>query len=198
MAVALDDRRTVFLDKDGTLIDDLPYNVDPRRVRFAPGALEAVRLLSDAGYRLVVATNQAGIARGYFTEEELGAVERHLAAELEALGGKLDGFYFCPHLPDGVNEYAIACECRKPEPGLIRRAVEELGVRTDRAWFVGDTWMDVVAGRRGGCRTIMVGPESRDAPTLPPDRRPEFAVRDLLDAARIILAEDRAAVEARP
>ena len=190
MAVALDDRRTVFLDKDGTLIDDLPYNVDPRRVRFAPGAREAVRLLSDAGYRLIVATNQAGIARGYFTEVELQAVEAHLAAEIAALGGRLEGFLFCPHLPEGVNEYAIECDCRKPEPGLIRRAVDELGVRTDRAWFVGDTWMDVLAGRRGGCRTIMVGPEARDAAALPEDRRPDYAVRDLLDAARVILATD--------
>jgi D-glycero-D-manno-heptose 1,7-bisphosphate phosphatase len=190
MAVARDDRRTVFLDKDGTLIEDLPYNVDPRRVRFAPGAREAVRLLAAAGYRLVIATNQAGIARGYFTEQELRAVERHLAAEVESLGGRLDGFYFCPHLPEGVNEFATECACRKPEPGMIRQAVEELGVRPDRAWFVGDTWMDVVAGRRGGCRTIMVGPESRDADGLPDDRRPEFAVGDLLDAAHVILAAD--------
>jgi len=190
MAVMPDDRRTVFLDKDGTLIDDLPYNVDPRRVRFAPGAREAVRLLSRAGYRLIVATNQAGIARGYFTETELRAVERHLTAEVEALGGRLDGFYFCPHLPDGVNEFAIECECRKPEPGMIRRAVEELGVRPERAWFVGDTWMDVLAGRRGGCRTIMVGPEARDAHALPADRRPDFAVRDMLDAANVILTAD--------
>jgi D-glycero-D-manno-heptose 1,7-bisphosphate phosphatase len=193
MAVARDDRRTVFLDKDGTLVDDLPYNVDPRRVRFAAGAREGVRLLAAAGYRLIIATNQAGIARGYFTESELRAVERHLAAEVEGLGGQLDGFLFCPHLPDGVNEFAIDCECRKPAPGLIRRAVEELGVRTDRAWFVGDTWMDVLAGRRGGCRTIMVGPEARDASSLPEDRRPEFAVRDLLDAARVILAADAGA-----
>jgi D-glycero-D-manno-heptose 1,7-bisphosphate phosphatase len=193
MAVARDDRRTVFLDKDGTLVDDLPYNVDPRRVRFAAGAREGVRLLAAAGYRLIIATNQAGIARGYFTESELRAVERHLAAEVEGLGGRLDGFLFCPHLPDGVNEFAIDCECRKPAPGLIRRAVEELGVRTDRAWFVGDTWMDVLAGRRGGCRTIMVGPEARDASSLPEDRRPEFAVRDLLDAARVILAADAGA-----
>jgi len=191
MAV-IDNRRTVFLDKDGTLIDDLPYNVDPRRVRFAPGAREAVRLLGAAGYRIVIATNQAGIARGYFTEAELSAVERHLAAEIGGLGATLDAFYFCPHLPapEGVNEYALECTCRKPEPGMIRRAVDELGVRADRAWFVGDTWMDVLAGRRGGCRTIMVGPEARDAHELPDDRRPEFAVRDLLDAARIILAED--------
>jgi D-glycero-D-manno-heptose 1,7-bisphosphate phosphatase len=193
MAVAPDDRRTVFLDKDGTLIDDLPYNVDPRRVRFAPGAREGVRLLAKAGYRLIIATNQAGIARGYFTEPELLAVERHLATEVEALGGRLDAFLFCPHLPDGVNEFAIECECRKPAPGMIRRAVEELGVRTDRAWFVGDTWMDVLAGRRGGCRTIMVGPEARDASSLPEDRQPEFAVRDLLDAARVILAADAGA-----
>jgi D-glycero-D-manno-heptose 1,7-bisphosphate phosphatase len=193
MAVARDDRRTVFLDKDGTLVDDLPYNVDPRRVRFAAGAREGVRLLAAAGYRLIIATNQAGIARGYFTESELRAVERHLAAEVEGLGGRLDGFLFCPHLPDGVNEFAIDCECRKPAPGLIRRAVEELGVRTDRAWFVGDTWMDVLAGRRGGCRTIMVGPEARDASSLPEDRRPEFAVRDLFDAARVILAADAGA-----
>jgi D-glycero-D-manno-heptose 1,7-bisphosphate phosphatase len=193
MAVARDDRRTVFLDKDGTLVDDLPYNVDPRRVRFAAGAREGVRLLAAAGYRLIIATNQAGIARGYFTESELRAVERHLAAEVEGLGGRLDGFLFCPHLPDGVNEFAIDCECRKPAPGLIRRAVEELGVRTDRAWFVGDTWMDVLAGRRGGCRTIMVGPEARDASSLPEDRRPEFALRDLLDAARVILAADAGA-----
>jgi histidinol-phosphate phosphatase family protein len=187
-----DERPTVFLDKDGTLIDDLPYNVDPRRVRFAPGAREAVRLLGAAGYRLVIATNQAGIARGYFTEAELREVERHLASEIEALGGTLEAFYFCPHVPapEGVNEFAIECACRKPEPGMIRRAVDELGVDPARAWFVGDTWMDVLAGRRGGCRTIMVGPEARDAASLPPDRRPEFAVADLLDAARIILAED--------
>jgi D-glycero-D-manno-heptose 1,7-bisphosphate phosphatase len=187
-----DDRPTVFLDKDGTLIDDLPYNVDPRRVRFAPGAREAVRLLGEAGYRLVVATNQAGVARGYFTESELLEVERHLEREIAALGGRLDAFYFCPHLPapEGINEYALDCECRKPQPGMIRRAVDELGVDPARAWFVGDTWMDVLAGRRGGCRTIMVGPEARDATTLPEDRRPDFAVSDLLDAARVILAED--------
>jgi D-glycero-D-manno-heptose 1,7-bisphosphate phosphatase len=185
-----DDRRTVFLDKDGTLIDDLPYNVDPRRVRFAPGAREAVRRLGAAGYRIVIATNQSGVARGYFTEVELAAIERHLAAELAALGASLEAFYFCPHLPEGVNEYAVDCECRKPEPGMVRRAVRELGVRPDRAWFVGDTWMDVLAGRRGGCRTIMVGPEHRTASSLPPDRRPDHAVPDLLAAAAIILAED--------
>jgi histidinol-phosphate phosphatase family protein len=161
--------------------------VDPARIRLAPNARAGVRLLGAAGARLVIVTNQSGVARGYFTEAELAHVAAHLSAELEGLGARLDGFYFCPHLPEGINEYAIECDCRKPEPGLVRRAVDELGLRTDGAWFIGDTWMDVVAGRAAGCRTIMVGPEHRDAPSLPPERRPDHAVPDLLAAARIIL-----------
>ena len=184
-------RPTVFLDKDGTLIEDLPYNVDPRRIRFAPGAREGVRALAEAGYRLVIVTNQSGVARGYFTEAELDVVARHLSDELAALGAPLDGFYFCPHLPDGINEYAIVCDCRKPEPGLIRRACTDLAIEPDRSWFVGDTWMDAMAGRAAGCRTIMVGPEWRDAAGYPPERQPDHAVPDLRAAARIILAADR-------
>jgi D,D-heptose 1,7-bisphosphate phosphatase len=181
-------RPTVFLDKDGTLIEDLPYNVDPARIRLAPGARAGLRLLGEAGFRIVVVTNQSGVARGYFTEADLEAVARHLDAELSALGASLHGFYFCPHLPDGINEYAMECDCRKPEPGLILRASQELELSLDGSWFVGDTWMDVVAGRAAGCRTIMVGPEHRTAADLPPDRRPDHAVPDLLAAARIIVA----------
>jgi D-glycero-D-manno-heptose 1,7-bisphosphate phosphatase len=192
------DRPTVFLDKDGTLIEDLPYNVDPRRVRFTLGAREAVRRLGAAGYRIVIATNQSGVARGYFDEAQLEALGRHLAADLADLGATLEAFYFCPHLPQAgnghsaepVNAYAIECDCRKPEPGMVRRAARELGVDPARAWFVGDTWMDVLAGRRGGCRTIMVGPEHVLASTFPPDRRPDHAVPDLLAAVEIILARD--------
>jgi histidinol-phosphate phosphatase family protein len=181
----------VFLDKDGTLIEDLPYNVDPSRIRFAPGAREAIRLLGEADAVLVIATNQSGVARGYFEEHELRAVEDHLASEIRALGAKLAGFYYCPHIEpgEGVNEFARACDCRKPEPGMIRRACQELGLSSDGAWFVGDAWMDVVAGKRAGCRTILVGPEARLADRLPDDRRPDHAVDNLLQAARIILAE---------
>ncbi|HKG57515.1 MAG TPA: HAD family hydrolase [Candidatus Limnocylindrales bacterium] len=181
-------RPTVFLDKDGTLIEDLPYNVDPDRIRLAPGSRAGIRLLGDAGFRIVIVTNQSGVARGYFTERDLDAVARHLDGELRSLGAGVDGFYFCPHLPDGINEYAVECECRKPEPGLIHRAVRDLGIDLDGSWFVGDTWMDVAAGRAAGCRTIMVGPEHRTAAELPDDRRPDYAVADLLAAARIIVA----------
>jgi D-glycero-D-manno-heptose 1,7-bisphosphate phosphatase len=179
----------VFLDKDGTLIDDLPYNVDPRRIRLAPNARPALRLLGAAGARLVLVSNQSGVARGYFTEAELDRVADHLRGELAALGATLDGAYFCPHLPDGVNAYAIECACRKPASGLVERAARELGIDTAGAWAVGDTWMDVLAGRGAGCRTIVVGAEHREAPDWPPDRRPDHAVPDLLAAARIILAD---------
>jgi histidinol-phosphate phosphatase family protein len=143
-----------------------------------------------------VCTNQSGVARGYFDEAALHHLGGHLEREIASLGGELAGFLFCPHLPEGINEYAIDCDCRKPAPGLIRRAAAEIGVDPRGTWFVGDTWMDVVAGRAAGCRTIVVGPEHRDVPGWPAERRPDHAVPDLLAAARIILAADGAPMAA--
>ena len=181
-------KRVIFLDKDGTLIEDLPYNVDPRRIRLAPGAREALATWSAQRWPIAIVTNQSGVARGYFTLEELGAVERHLQATVEELGGTWGGFWACPHLPDGINEYAIDCDCRKPEPRLIRDAAAKLGVRPEDGWFIGDTWMDMAAGRAAGCRTILVGPEWRRASSYPPEAQPDHAVPDLAAAARITVA----------
>jgi D-glycero-D-manno-heptose 1,7-bisphosphate phosphatase len=196
--MAMRRRGAIFLDKDGTLIEDLPYNVDPRRIRLAPGARDAIRLLAAAGHRFVIASNQSGVARGYFTEAELDEVRAHLEWVVEDLGGQLVGFYACPHLPEGINEFAIECDCRKPAPGLILRAAEELDIDLDASWFVGDTWMDAVAGRAAGCRTIMVGPDVATVDSLPPDRRPDATARDLLGAARIILQADEADADVSP
>lgn len=176
----------VFLDKDGTLIEDLPYNVDPDRIRLAPGSRDGLRRLAAIGARLVITTNQSGVARGYFTLADLDRVAYHLARLTESLGVEMAGFYACPHLPDGVNEYALECECRKPAPGLILRAASDLRLDPGECWMVGDTWMDVAAGRAAGCRTIMLGPEHVTAAGLPDDRRPDHAVRDLDEAAAII------------
>jgi D-glycero-D-manno-heptose 1,7-bisphosphate phosphatase len=182
-------RPVVFIDKDGTLIEDLPYNVDPARVRFAPGAREAVRLLGGVGLDLVVVTNQSGVARGYFDEADLTRLGEHLKLEVEALGGRIAGFYACPHLPDGtVEAFALECACRKPAPGLIHQAAADLGADPARSWFIGDTWMDVAAGAAAGCRTILVGPEYRDRPGHPPGVVADAAVPDLLAAAYVILA----------
>jgi histidinol-phosphate phosphatase family protein len=181
----------VLLDKDGTLIEDLPYNVDPRRIRFAPGAREAVRIWADHGWRIAIVTNQSGVARGYFGLADLDAVARHLETEIRRLGAGWGGFYACPHLPDGVNEYAIDCDCRKPAAGSILRAAADNGVVPADCWFIGDTWMDMAAGHAAGCRTILVGREWRLGDTYPSEARPDHAVPDLATAARIAVAAPR-------
>ena len=119
-------RRAVFLDKDGTLVEDVPYNVDPRLVRLSPGAAPAARRLREAGYALIVVSNQSGVARGYFKRSALRAVEERLRSLLADAGVPLTGFYDCPHHPEGVvPQYAVTCKCRKPRPGLLLRAARE-------------------------------------------------------------------------
>ena len=157
----------VFLDKDGTLIEDLPYNVVPSLIRLAPGAAEGVVRLHAAGYRLLVISNQSGVARGIFREEALAAVEETLRSLLSELGVPLAGFYYCPHHPEGVMPgYAIDCSCRKPGPGMILRAAEDHAIDLERSWFVGDILDDVEAGRLAGCRTVLIdnGNETRMGP----------------------------------
>src|SRR5581483_10333629 len=113
----------VFLDKDGTLVEDVPYNVDPDRIRLLPGTAAGLRRLHAAGYQLVVVSNQSGVARGYFPESALAAVEARLRELLTSAGVPLAGFYYCPHHPAGaVPAYTVACTCRKPLPGLVVRA----------------------------------------------------------------------------
>nr|WP_246350995.1 HAD family hydrolase [Deinobacterium chartae] len=182
-------RPAVFLDKDGTLIEDVPYNVDPRRIRLMRGALEGLSALQRAGYALVVVTNQSGVARGLFAEEALGAVEARLRELLACAGVSLEGFYACPHHPEGrLSAYALECACRKPRPGLLLRAAEELGLDLAASWMVGDILHDVEAGRRAGCRALLLdtGGETEWVPG--PLRTPHAVADDLREAARIILA----------
>ena len=180
--------KAIFIDKDGTVIEDLPYNVDPRRIRLAPGVEEALEIWAEQGWPIAIITNQSGVARGYFTLEDLERVSDHLEAVITDAGATWGGFYACPHLPEGVNEYATDCDCRKPAPGLIREAAEKLGVIPEASWFIGDTWMDMAAGRAVGCRTILVGREWRDAPSYAPEAQPDFAVPDVAEAARITVS----------
>ena len=175
-------RPAVFLDKDGTLIEDVPYSVDPARLRFTPRALPALRLLRDAGYALVVVTNQPGLALGCFSAAELEALRLALAEKLWREGGvALDGFFFCPHAAEA------GCDCRKPAAGLLLRAAAALGLDLARSWMVGDILNDVEAGRRAGCRSVLLDVGHETLWQFTPLRQPSHRAKDLLSAARFIL-----------
>lgn len=183
--------RAVFLDKDGTMIDDIPYNVDPSLMTLAPGAAEGLPLLHRLGYRLVVVSNQSGVARGYFAKSAIAAVEDRLRSMLAELGVPLAAFVYCPHHPEGaVAEYAIACDCRKPAPGMILRAARAHGIDPARSWLVGDILDDVEAGRRAGCRTILIDNGNETEWVLSPGREPHHRAADLAQAAQIIAEAD--------
>lgn len=170
--------RAVFVDKDGTLVRDVPYNVDPARIALAPGAADCVAALAKAGYRVIVVSNQPGAGLGLFREDALAEVASHLG---QLLGGRIDGFYYCPHVPHA------GCSCRKPNPGLLLRAAREHGVDLQRSWMVGDILDDVEAGRRVGCRTILLDNGNETEWHLTPERRPDGIAADLPQAAALIL-----------
>lgn len=186
-------RAAVFLDKDGTVLADVPYNVDPERMAYAPSAERALRRLGGLDRPLIVISNQPGIAHGYFGPEALDAVERRLATMFARAGARLSGLYFCPHHPDGrVAAYRVRCLCRKPMPGLLRRAAADHRVDLARSWFIGDILDDVEAGRRAGCRTILIDNGNETEWVVDPGdpllRTPDHVVPDLDAAARIVEA----------
>jgi histidinol-phosphate phosphatase family protein len=184
-------RRAVFLDKDGTVVPDIPFNIDPRRMELAPGAAEGLRLLAQAGYTLIVVSNQSGVARGYFREDALAGMQRRLRELCAAAGARLAGVYHCPHHPAGsVADYAVHCGCRKPEPGLLLRAAMEHGIACRRSWLVGDILNDVEAGRRAGCRSVLINNGNETEWILSSARLPHYIVGDLAEAARCIIASD--------
>lgn len=183
-------RRAVFLDKDGTLIDDVPYNVDPDRIVLATGAHAGAAALHEAGYALVVVTNQSGVARGLFEEGALGAVEARLR---DLLGVPLAGFYHCPHHPEGnVVALAVECACRKPAAGMLLCAARELGLDLAASWMVGDILNDVEAGNRAGCRSVLIDNGNETEWIDSRWRRPDHVVGTMAQAAQAILYEDRA------
>jgi D-glycero-D-manno-heptose 1,7-bisphosphate phosphatase len=180
-------RPAVFLDRDGTLIAEVGYLGDPDGVALLSGVPDAVRRLREAGFVLVVVSNQAGVARGLFTENDVVAVNRRLADILANEGLELDGWYFCIHHPD----FGEPCDCRKPAPGMLTRAARELGLDLGRSWIVGDHPSDAEAGRRAGARPIIVlSGHTHDHDDELPEGVP--LVADLAAATDLILAEREA------
>lgn len=180
--------KAVFLDKDGTLIKNVPYNVNPKLIELDDEAIQALRLLQQQDYLLVVISNQAGIAKGLFDEKTLQAANTHIAAMLAAEGIQLDAFYYCPHHPDGIiAEYAVKCDCRKPAPGLLLQAAETLEIDLASSWMIGDILDDVEAGHRAGCRSILYDNGSETLWMKDNKyREPYHTVHSLYKAAKLI------------
>ena len=150
-------RHAAFLDRDGVVIEESHYLGDADRVRLVPGAGESIATLNRAGWVVVVVTNQSGVARGLFSRDSVCAVHERLASLLLEYGARIDSFYFCPHHPEAeLEEYRQDCDCRKPKPGMLRRAAQELGLDLTASWMVGDRVSDLEAGAAAGCRTILV------------------------------------------
>jgi histidinol-phosphate phosphatase family protein len=170
--------KAVFVDKDGTLVVNVPYNVDPQRVFLARGVTEGIDRLARSGYRVIVVSNQPGAGMGLFPEQALRQVEDRLRELLP----RLDGFYYCPHLPHA------GCTCRKPQAGLIERAAREHGVELSASWMIGDILDDIEAGRRAGCRTILLDVGNETEWQLSAPRNPHHIAGDLAEAAAIIAA----------
>jgi D,D-heptose 1,7-bisphosphate phosphatase len=185
--------RAIFLDKDGTLIDDIPYNVEPSRMTLCSGAGPALRLLARLGYRLFVVSNQDGIAAGRFSESAMLAVGARLSNLLHGERLELDGFYYCPHHPRGtLARYACECSCRKPQPGMLLRAARDHGIDLGASWMIGDILHDVEAGNRAGCRSLLIDKGSETEWQPGAQRVPTAIVPDLAAAAALIAACDRA------
>jgi D-glycero-D-manno-heptose 1,7-bisphosphate phosphatase len=181
---------TIFIDRDGTINKEAGYINHVDNFELYPFATQAIRLLNENGFLVVVITNQAGIARGYFPESLLSDVHNKMINELEKGGAKIDGLYYCPHHPSSKDpKLAIECNCRKPAPGMIEQAIDELPIDTDNMVMIGDKFSDIEFGHNCNCKTIMVktGYGKGELNLKTPKVEPDYLVDNLLDAAILIL-----------
>ena len=180
--------KTVFLDRDGTINKEVKYLNHPDQIKLIPGSAEGIKLLNENGFTVVVITNQSGVARGIIEEEKLPLIKDRLYSLLEERGAKIDGYYYCPHYPDGkIEKYALKCDCRKPESGMLREAAEDLDIELKGSYVVGDKACDLKLGKNVGAVSIMVktGYGESEAENCEPS--PDHTAKNLFDAAQWII-----------
>ena len=182
-------RRAVFLDRDGTIIKDVGYIGEISRIKFLPMVNEAIKLLNGSGFKVIITTNQAGVARGYFDEETVKEINRYIQEFLAKQGALIDRTYYCPHHIEGVvKEYRKECHWRKPNPGMIEEAVREFAISLRDSFVIGDKLSDIEAGHRVGCRTVLLAnkrsPEGGEETALTPD----YIAADLYEAVKWLVS----------
>ena len=184
-------RAAVFIDRDGTLNEDIGYVSTPADLALYPWAAEAVRLINDSGLLTVVITNQSGVARGMYTEETLGAIHSRMIEELAREGARIDAVYYCPHHPEvGTAPYRIACECRKPRTGMLDNAAHEHKIDLARSFVIGDKASDIKLAENAGSRAALVLTGYGGQTLAHPDRwpcAPEIVAENLLEAVKRLL-----------
>lgn len=180
-------QKAIFLDRDGTINVDPGYLGDPEKFHFLPGVINALTRLREAGYLIFVVSNQSGIARGFFRDEDLKKIHDKMAAALRGEGIVLDGIYYCPHHP------AEQCSCRKPSPKMVLEASRSYGIELRESFFIGDRVSDIETGKNAGCRTILVltGAGEETLRELPASPQPDHVARDLSGAVSWILGRPK-------
>lgn len=188
-------RRAIFMDRDGTVCEEVGYVNHVSRLKLLPRSAEAIRLANDAGFQTVVVTNQAGAARGYFTEDRIEEAHDRMRQLLGEAGARVDGIYYCPHHPEvGDPRYRKECDCRKPRPGMFLRARDEMGIDLAASYVVGDSTRDIQAGASIGATTVLVltgyGRGELEHQSAGWKVHPDQTCADLLDAVKWILERE--------
>jgi mannose-1-phosphate guanylyltransferase / phosphomannomutase len=187
-------KKAIFLDRDGVINQNGPKIDSPEKLTIIEGVPEAIRVLNKAGYMIIIVTNQPEIAKGFFSFEKLEIVHKHLKEQLAKKGARIDAIYVCPHHPEKgfpgeVPELKISCGCRKPEPGMILKAIAEYSIDLKQSWMVGDSKSDIVAGQKAGLKTIFIasggGSSSKQEKEL--ECTPDFESQNLSEAVKLIL-----------
>ncbi len=187
-------QRAVFIDRDGTLSEEVGYINHPSRFSLFPYAARAIRYLNENGWLAIVITNQAGVARGYFSEDMIQTVHGRMEQELESKGAKLDAIYYCAHHPSvGEPPYRLDCDCRKPKPGLISRAAEDFDIHLEASWMVGDRYSDIELARNAGLKSMFVlsgyGRGEWEHQRANWIEKPDLVTENLLEAVRLIVSD---------
>ena len=186
--------KAIFLDRDDTIIDDPGFISDPQQVKLLPGVTQSLIELQKLGYKLVIVTNQSGVARGIVTEKMLGRIHQRLESLLSRDGAYIDGIYYCPYHPDGViPRYSKESDMRKPNPGMILQAAGDLKIDLGNSWAVGNSYRDVAAGLRAGCKTILINSPTKPAQKTSTDPSPDKIAVNIKEAVNIIKMYNRRA-----
>ena len=190
-------KRAVFIDRDGTMSEEVGYVNHSSRFRLFPYTATAIKHLNESGWLAIVVTNQAGVARGYFSEDMIETVHAQMTKDVTANGGRIDAIYYCAHHPSvGEPPYRVACDCRKPQPGLINRAAEQFDVDLSSSWMIGDRYSDVELARNAGVKSMFVlsgyGRGEWEHQRTTWSAQPDLVAENLLEAVQMIVSTEGA------